>query len=131
MPDRPAQSSMIKLTFCLRRKPGLSWEAFSAYWRDVHAPLVRSHAKVLGIRRYVQVRTIQDRERIARMQERNGGSPEPFDGIAELWFDDQPVPRSPEGRAASAALLEDERRFIDLAASPMWMGREWEVVPGP
>lgn len=121
---------MIKLTFCLRRKPGLSWEAFSDYWRDVHAPLVRSHAKALGIRRYVQLRTLQDRERMARLRARNGGSPEPFDGVAELWFDDQPVPRTPEGKVASAALLEDERKFIDLAASPMWLGREWEVVPG-
>lgn len=94
MPDRPAQSSMIKLTSCVRREAGLSWEALSTDWRDVHAPLVRSHAKVLGIRRYVRVRTVQDRARIARMQSRDGGSPEPFDGIAELWFDDRPVPRT-------------------------------------
>ena len=45
---------MIKLTFCLRRKPGLSWDEFSNYWREVHAPLVKSHANALGVRRYVQ-----------------------------------------------------------------------------
>jgi len=38
------------------------------------------------------------------------------------------VPRSAEGKAGAIALLEDERRFIDLAASPMWMSREWEVI---
>jgi uncharacterized protein (TIGR02118 family) len=119
---------MIKLTFCLRRKPGLSWDEFSTYWREVHAPLVKSHAKALGVRRYVQLRTLQDREQMARMQARNNGSPEPFDGVAELWFDDQPVPRSPEGKAGAIALLEDERRFIDLPASPMWMSHEWEVI---
>jgi hypothetical protein len=85
----------------------------------VHAPLVRSHAKAWGIKRYVQLPTVQYRERIARMQARNGGSPEPYDGVAELWFDDQPVPRTPESRAASTALPEDERKSIDLAASPM------------
>ena len=32
---------LTKLTFCLRRKPGLSWDEFSQYWRTGHAPLVR------------------------------------------------------------------------------------------
>ena len=121
---------MIKLTFCLRRKPGLTWDEFSAYWHDVHAPLVRARAEVLGIKRYVQVRTIQNPEIIARMQERNGGSPAPFDGIAELWYDEEPRPRTPEAAQAARELLEDERNFLDLPASPMWQGIEWEVVPG-
>ncbi len=84
---------MIELTVSadlLRRKPGLTWEEFLTYWREVHAPLVKSHAKAHGGRRYVQLRTLQDREQMARMQARNGGAPEPFDGVAELWFDDQP-----------------------------------------
>ena len=68
---------MMKLTYCLRRKAGLSWDEFSAYWRDVHAPLVRERAELLGIRRYVQVRTMQSREMHARLQARNGGAPEP------------------------------------------------------
>lgn len=121
---------MIKLTYCLRRKPGMTWEEFSRYWRDVHAPLVRDRAEVLGIRRYVQVRTVQDPETHGRFQARNGGSPEPFDGIAELWYD-QLAPaagRSEEARAAARELLEDERNFIDLPNSPMWMGEETAVV---
>lgn len=122
---------LTKLTFCLRRKPGLSWDEFSQYWRTVHAPLVRERAELLGIKRYVQVRTLQDRELHARMQARNGGAPEPFDGIAELWFN-RADPRAgcEASRAAAAELLEDERNFIDLPNSPMWYGEEWEVVPG-
>lgn len=122
---------MIKLTYCLRRKPGMTWEEFSNYWRDVHAPLVRERAPVLGIKRYVQVRTQQNPELHARLQARNDGSPAPFDGIAELWYD--PAERGAGGEAARAAareLLEDERNFIDLANSPIWYGEEWEVV-GP
>ncbi len=45
---------MIKITFCLRRKPGLSFQEFSDYWRNNHAPLVRSHQRALGMVRYVQ-----------------------------------------------------------------------------
>ena len=122
---------MIKLTYCLRRKPGMTWEEFSNYWRDVHAPLVRERATVLGIKRYVQVRTQQNPELHARLQARPDGSPVPFDGIAELWYD--PAERGGGGDAARDAareLLEDERNFIDLANSPIWYGEEWEVV-GP
>ncbi len=120
---------MLKLTYCLRRKPGMTWEAFSAYWRDTHAPLVRERADVLGIKRYVQVRTMQDRELHARLQQRNGGAPEPFDGIAELWYDPAEFgARGEAARIAARELLEDERNFIDLPNSPMWYGEEWEVV---
>ena len=48
---------MVKLTYCLRRKPGMSLEEFQRYWRDTHAPLVAESAEALGIRRYVQVHT--------------------------------------------------------------------------
>ncbi len=123
--------ALIKLTYCLRRKPGLSWEEFSRYWREVHAPLVRERGPALGIKRYVQVRTVQDAPLHERLRTRNDGSPEPFDGIAELWYD--PEDRGPGGEAASRAareLLEDDRNFIDLSASPIWYGEEWEVIPG-
>lgn len=121
--------ALTKLTYCLRRKPGLTWEEFSDYWRDVHAPLVAARAEVLGIKRYVQVRTQQNPELHAALQRRNGGSPEPYDGIAELWFD--PEQRGAGGEAAAVAgreLLEDERSFIDLPNSPIWYGEETEVV---
>ena len=121
---------MIKLTYCLRRKPGMTWDEFSSYWRETHAPLVKARAELLGIRRYVQVRTLQQRELMARLQQRNEGSPEPFDGIAELWFDDLGGQAAPGAAQAARELLEDERNFIDLSSSPMWYGEEWEVVPG-
>ena len=122
---------MVKLTFCLRRRPGMSFDEFSAYWGDVHAPLVAERAPLLGIRRYVQVRTVDVPALHDALQRRNGGSPEPFDGIAELWFDDVEsftASRDPMAQAASRELLEDERRFIDLAASPMWLGDERVIV---
>jgi uncharacterized protein (TIGR02118 family) len=110
----------------------LTWEEFSAYWREQHAPLVRANAETLGIRRYVQVRTVREPKLHAGLQARNGGAPPPFDGIAEIWLDgvdDMRRPSTDAGRRAAAELLEDERRFIDLASSPMWIGEEWEVVP--
>jgi uncharacterized protein (TIGR02118 family) len=123
---------MLVMNFCLRRRPDLSWEQFSDYWRDVHAPLVASHADLLGIRRYVQLRTLDVPGLQRGLQARNGGSPEPYDGVAQVWIDDLEalrMPASDEGRAASAALLEDERNFIDLPNSPLWVVEETVVVP--
>ena len=121
--------ALTKLTYCLRRKPGMTWEEFSDYWRNVHAPLVAERVPLLGIKRYVQVRTQQNPDLHARMQARNDGSPEPFDGIAELWFDrDDPGPGGEAAAPAGRELLEDERNFIDLPNSPIWYGDEWAVV---
>ena len=104
---------------------------FSEYWGAVHAPLVAERAAVLGIRRYAQMRTVDAPSLHAALQARNGGSPEPFDGIAELWFDSVDAftaSRDPAAQTAAAELLEDERRFIDLASSPMWLSEERVIV---
>ena len=121
---------MVKLVFCARRLPHLSREAFQRYWRDTHGPLVRRHAPALRIRRYVQLHTLahpmQDVLRASR------GGPEPYDGVAELWWDSLEdfalATTEPAGRVAGRELLEDERRFIDLAHSPVLLGEEHPVV---
>ena len=119
---------MIKLTFCLRRRPDLSREEFYRYWKDEHGPLVRDRAKALGVRKYQQVHTLDQPELHSALQARNGGAPPPFDGIAEVWVDDVEAFRgrsgTPAGRQAAKELLEDEARFIDLLNSPMWLGEE-------
>lgn len=119
---------MIKLTFCLRRRPDLSVDEFHRYWRDEHGPLVTARAEVLGVRKYQQVHTIAETELHAALQRRNGGSPEPFDGIAEIWVDDVDAFRNgsglPGSRDAANDLLDDEAKFIDLPNSPMWLGEE-------
>lgn len=120
---------MIKLTFCLRRLPHLTREEFQTYWREQHAPLVAKHAEVLGILRYVQNHTAYD-EMNAGMQASRGGPPS-YDGVAELWFESEAAMAANTSEAAAKAgaeLLEDEKKFIDLANSPLWFGDELEVV---
>jgi len=121
---------MIKLTFCLIRLPRLSREAFQAYWFDTHAPLVASVAGALQIRRYVQTHSLPAEFNVEVRGPR--AAPDEYDGVAELWFDSLEAvaanAQRPEARAAGALLLEDERRFIDLARSPLWWSRERPVV---
>ena len=121
---------MIKLVFCLRRKPGTTRAEFQRYWRDDHAQLVAERAEVLGIRRYVQVHTSDEDALHEALQARNDGSPEPYDGVAELWFDSLDAFNSGDsGRLQAVSdLLDDERKFIDLPNSPMWIGEEHVVV---
>jgi uncharacterized protein (TIGR02118 family) len=122
---------VIKLVFCLRRQEHLSREEFQRYWRDEHAPLVRTHAEALGIRRYVQVHTLPAGTSAALAASR-AVEDEEYDGVAELWWDSlealAAAAATPEGRRAGAELLEDERRFIDLARSPIFLAEERVVV---
>ena len=126
---------MIRLTFLLRRKPELSAEAFRNYWLIEHAPLVASHARHLNVMRYVQVHTLSDPANEA-MASARGGMETPYDGVAELWFENRDAlmasVSTPAGERAGAALLEDESRFIDLPNSPLWLAREYpQVNPTP
>ena len=59
------------------------------------------------------------------------GAPEPFDGVAELWFDSDELlqlMQTEAGAEAGRALLEDERRFLDLANSPIFCAEDHVVL---
>lgn len=126
---------MIRITYLLRRKPDMSFEEFQRYWREEHGPLVAGHAQRLGIRRYVQVHTIADPEENQQEGER-GKMLKPWDGVAELWFQNREVLAAgladKAARAAGAELLEDEKRFIDHAGSAIWVAYECpQINPTP
>jgi uncharacterized protein (TIGR02118 family) len=122
---------MIKLVFSLRRRPEMTREEFQAYWRDHHAPLVSRHAEVLRIRRYVQTHA-RSSELAAAQSAARGSEADVYDGQAELWWDSLEdvvaAASTPAGLQAAIELLEDERRFIDLEHSPLWIGEEHLVV---
>lgn len=122
---------MIKLTFVLRRREDVDAEEFHRYWHEEHGPLVAGHAETLRIRRYVQSHRIETPLNAA-IAELRGITDEPYDGVAELWWDSADdivaVLGTEEGQAAGAALLEDEARFIDLPASSIWFNEEHEIV---
>jgi len=123
---------VIKLTFCLVRLPQLTRAAFQDYWFNTHGPLVASVADALLIRRYVQLHSLPAEANVQVRAARE--APVEYDGVAELWFDSLEAlaenGRRPEAQAAGRLLLEDERRFIDLAKSPLWWGEERVVVGG-
>jgi uncharacterized protein (TIGR02118 family) len=124
--------AVLKLTFCLRRLPTLSLAEFQDYWLNKHGPLVRSLQPALGMLRYVQVHRLATD--LADGMRKVRGAPEPYDGIAELWWESEEMfraaRRTPEAREAGRRLLEDEAKFIDLPRSPLWVNHEHVVYRG-
>ncbi len=116
----------------MRRLPHLSRGEFQQYWRETHAALALKRADTLGIRRYVQVHTVDSAINDALRESRGGA--EPYDGVAEIWWDSiedvAAAISSPEGQQASQELLEDERRFIDLSRSTLWVAQEHQIIGG-
>lgn len=126
---------MIRITYLLRRKPELSREDFQTYWLGEHGPLVASVAAKINALRYVQVHTIDDPANEAMAKARGGMEPV-YDGVAEVYFESRAALvaalGTEAGQAASALLLEDEAKFIDLPNSPLWVGYEYpQVNPTP
>ena len=109
---------MVKLVYCIRRKSGLTRDAFIRYWAEVHAPI---GARIPGLRRLVHSYTISAP---------NDTRPADFDGMAELWFDDLRTllraRESPEWRASTA----DEANFLDPTQCAYFVTEERELV-GP
>src|SRR5438132_12987828 len=67
-------AEMIKLVYCITRRPDLSLEQFSTYWHDLHGPLGR---RIPRLRRPVHLHTLLPPP----------GQRMDFDGMARLGFD--------------------------------------------
>lgn len=127
---------MIKITFCLVRRPDLTREEFLSYWYEKHAPLMLQVKDIIQCRRYIQTHSFPP-EMSEPMRASRGGPPG-FDGVAEAWYDsfeDRAKTRQDPAAAAAAAeagrlLVEDEKNFIDLARSPLWWGEEKVIIAG-
>jgi hypothetical protein len=130
-PSTEAQGTgAVSLMYCWRRLGTMSREEAQRYWFDNHAPLVRTAAPAMNVRAYRQLHSLDDsttaRLRTARQ------SQEPFDGVAELSWNSYeefaPAVLPPDRLAAGARLLEDERKFIDLSRSVIWLARSRVIV---
>lgn len=108
---------MIKVCELVRRRPGLSVEAFQQHWRDVHGPIV---AALPGLRRYVQSHPLPGGYRKGDL---------PYDGLAELWFDDKDGLRAIAATPEFAAAKADEPNFIDTTALIELVMDEVEIKP--
>ena len=106
----------MKLVYCIRRKPGLSREAFVRYWEEVHGPI---GARTPALRRLVQSYAVAvpgDRQ------------PTDFDGMAELWFDDVAAALAARESAEWATATADEANFVDAGRSACFLSEERQIL---
>lgn len=108
---------MVKLIYCISKKPEMSVEEFQTYWRNIHAPIA---AAIPGVRRYVQCHVVP---------ETYGARTTPaYDGAAELWFDNIDALREATRTPELAAAMEDEKNFIDHARVASFVTMEKPIV---
>jgi uncharacterized protein (TIGR02118 family) len=109
---------MIKAMVFFKRKPGMGVEQFRRYWLEEHPKVV---LMLPGIRRYVQ-----DHPTLSAYAD---GREPPFDGVAEVWFDDWEALRASGRGPAWQAVAADEARFMDPAGRSLLVVEEHAIVP--
>ena len=114
---------MVKLIVCVKRNPDMEVEEFHQYWRTSHGGLIKS---IPGLRKYI--RKYSQSHTVPQAYERNEA---PFDGVAELWFDDM---AAVDGFFADpdyiAKIRPDELKFTDHTNLVWFVTQEEPMIEG-
>jgi uncharacterized protein (TIGR02118 family) len=120
---------MFKLVYVIRKRADISEKDFHEYWLKKHGPLVRSFAKSMRAKKYVQSHTVSEDAGKAIRATRK--MKETYDGITEVWWDSledfSTVADPKDGPQAARALLEDESKFIDFERSSIFFTEEHQI----
>ncbi len=125
---------MMKISYCMRRKPHLSRQEFQDYYRKKHTRVLSAEETAeLAMVRYCQLHVVEEDVNEILDSER-GGEPA-FDAVAEIWVESEDAWRntwlSEGGQAALAKLKLDEQNFVDWSRSVIFMSRELVMMDGP
>ncbi|HEX7872776.1 MAG TPA: EthD domain-containing protein [Sphingobium sp.] len=115
----------IKMIFCLHRRPDMSRDQFQRYWLEEHAPKVTAMAAQSGMTRYVQSHSYDSP--LGSGAARARGTTGDYDGVMEGWWESEEAARAAFAampREAGRLLMDDERHFIDLERSQLFVTRE-------
>lgn len=114
----------VKATYLLTKRDDLTQAQCHETWLKDHGPLVASFAGPLRMAKYVQSHAIAP-EVNAGIQAGRNYEP-PLDGITEVWVNslEEMAGGGEAAQAAGAALVEDERRFVQMDRSRLFLTRE-------
>jgi len=97
---------VVRLTCLVRRKPGMTPEAFHRHWQEVHGPLIASTKSGRHVLRYEQhPRPLSDYG-----ADDDGG----YDGVTVQWFDSMEEYRAHMGEPDFSLIWEDIGSFLDV-----------------
>ena len=117
-----------KILLFMKRRPGMTCEAFREYYEKHHVPLCEKYTSS-GVRRYV-------RRFLAPQPNPQTGATEElqFDVITELWFEDEATFRGTVKYLATGVLpdevVADEKRLFDRDKTRMATVVECESALG-
>ena len=108
--------SPYKILLFMKRRPGMTFEAFRDYYENHHVPLCLKYTS--GVSRYLRrFLTPQPNPETGATQELQ------FDVITELWFEDEATFRGTVQYLATSIMpdeiVEDEKRLFDRALTRM------------
>jgi uncharacterized protein (TIGR02118 family) len=111
---------MVKMTITFKRQEGMSIEAFKAYRRDVHAPLLFAIPEAKLIRRFVVSFPVEA-----------PNWPEPsYDALVEAWFDTaEDMDTLFFSENFRTKVDPDHVNFIDLSSVQRMIAEETVVLP--
>ncbi|WP_373099747.1 MULTISPECIES: EthD domain-containing protein [Pasteurellaceae] len=119
---------MFKVIMLVKKKDSLTQEEFVALWQ-AHSQKVMTFKSALQIQYYSKTFPLSATHSPSTQRETE---PFVYDAMGELWYESKAAfiqaRNSPAGRQALAILKEDERQFVDLARSVMWLGEEEPVL---
>ena len=102
--------TIYKILLFMKRKPGMSMQAFEDYYENHHAPLCMKYTS--GVTRYLR------RFLTAHPNPETGERGElPYDVITELWFEDEAVFRGTVDYLSTSVMpdevVADEKQLFD------------------
>ena len=113
---------MVKYIICAKRKAGMTWEEFDAYWKNHHGTVVKSVPEFIRhVRKYVQCHLVKGSMPL--------GAAGNYDGIAELWFDSvEELEKAFNEPRYLEIIRADELKFADLDKCISFITEELQVV---
>lgn len=106
---------MIKVIFLVHRRSGLSREEFRRYWKETHAPIA---SKIPGLRKYTQHHAVSGPD----------GTAPPYDGFAEMWWDDAGSLETALGSSEGMAAVADIENIVDVDRQQVFYVEQHSIV---
>lgn len=113
-----AVKDCVKLVSLVKRKPGMTVEAFRSHANDVHAPLALA---LPGLRRYGHYYA---RDGLYAVCE------PPFDGVSCMWFDNPDAAKAAMASPEHATAAADLPNFLEMKyLHNLLMKEHWTIGP--
>ena len=105
---------MLKVVFVVHKRPDMDPREFRRHWKETQGALA---AKIPGIRKYVQNHSVSA-----------SGGAAPYDGFAEVWFDDQEAFEHAMATPEAKAAIADLPNFLDAERLQSFVVDEINIV---